>query len=244
MTARRLDEEVAARGLLPSRSRARDAILRGCVSVEGQIERRPGRRTSTGCRIAVRDPSAAYVSRGALKLLHGLDTFGLSPQGRAAVDIGASTGGFTQVLLERGARSVAAIEVGRDQLAAPLREDGRVRLHEGLNAREVTSEHLGAPYEALVADVSFISLAKALERVLDLAAPGAWLLVLFKPQFEVGRRSVPRTGVVGDGTAVDEALRTFQSWLEERGWCPIGVTPSPIDGADGNREFLVAATRR
>lgn len=243
MTHRRLDEEVAARGLAFSRSRARDAILRGCVSVDGRIERRPGRRTAIEAAIAVSDPAAAYVSRGALKLLHGLDAFGLSPEGRSAVDIGASTGGFTQVLLERGARCVTAIDVGHDQLDASLRSDVRIRSYEGLNARDVTQGHFCEPFEALVADVSFIPLAKAIERPLAFAATEAWLLVLLKPQFEVGREALPRTGVVNDQGAIDRALLRFEGWLEMQGWRPLGVTASPIEGADGNREFLVAGER-
>lgn len=243
MPSRRLDEEVAARGLLASRSRARDAIVRGCVSVDGRIERRPGRRIAAASRIAVDDPAAAYVSRGALKLIHGLDTFGLSADGRAAVDIGASTGGFTQVLLERGARSVTAIDVGHDQLAPALRRDDRVRNFQGLNARDVTPIHIREPFEALVADVSFISLATAIERPLTFAAADAWLLVLLKPQFEVGREALPRTGVVSDQEAIEKALQRFEDWLIRQGWQSLGITPSPIDGADGNREFLVAGRR-
>src|SRR5437868_852861 len=196
MSRLRLDEALVQRGLYATRSRARDAVVRGKVLVAGKAIARPGHAVGPDTPIEVDDEARPYVSRGALKLIHGLDHFDWSPEGCAALDIGASTGGFTQVLLERGARHVTAIDVGHGQLAQILRDDPRVILIEGLNARDLTQEHLKEPPQFVTADVSFISLKLALAKALDLAAPGARLLALIKPHFEAGKEGPTKSGVV------------------------------------------------
>jgi 23S rRNA (cytidine1920-2'-O)/16S rRNA (cytidine1409-2'-O)-methyltransferase len=241
----RLDEALVAAGLAPSRSRARDMVLRGTVTVDGTPEMRPGRKVAPKERLAASDPAARYVSRAALKLIAGLDAFGFDPAGLTVLDLGASAGGFTQVLIERGAARVIALDVGHRQLAPALAADPRVTAIEGLNVRELTAEHLrGARPEALVCDVSFISLTLALPPALALAAPGAWGVFLVKPQFEVGRDLVGSGGVVRDPAAAQAAAEGIAAWLEaDQGWEVAGLLPSPIAGGDGNREFLLGARR-
>jgi 23S rRNA (cytidine1920-2'-O)/16S rRNA (cytidine1409-2'-O)-methyltransferase len=183
-----------------------------------------------------------YVSRGGIKLAGALDYFALSPEGLVCLDIGASTGGFTQVLLERGAKHVTAIDVGHGQLNPVIANDPRVTSLEGVNARELSAAQIAEPPQAIVADVSFISLKLALPNALVLAAPGAWLVALFKPQFEVGRENVGKGGIVRDVVARDAALSDFVPWLSmDQKWHVIGSMRSPIEGGDGNVEFLVAA---
>jgi 23S rRNA (cytidine1920-2'-O)/16S rRNA (cytidine1409-2'-O)-methyltransferase len=241
----RLDEALVAAGLAPSRSRARDMVLRGTVTVDGAPESRPGRRIVAGERLAACDRAARYVSRAALKLVAGLDAFGFDPAGLTVLDLGASTGGFTQVLLERGAARVIALDVGHGQLDPALAADPRVIRIERVNARDLTVEHLrGARPDAIVSDVSFISLKLALPPALALAAPGAWGVFLVKPQFEVGRERVGKGGVVRDPAAARKAADDTAAWLEaDRGWRVAGLLPSPVAGGDGNREFLLGARR-
>ena len=241
----RLDELLVMRGEFATRSRARDAIERRAVLVDGEIALKPGQSVSARAAIAVDDPARGYVSRAALKLIAGLDHFRLDPRGRVALDIGASTGGFTQVLLERGAAHVSAIDVGHGQFAAALAADPRVSLIEGLNARDLDRHHLqGRPPDFIVCDVSFISLRLALPPALDLAAPGASAIVLVKPQFEAGRAAIGKGGLLREpemGARIAEELR---AWLDALpGWQALGVCPSPIEGGDGNREFLLAGTK-
>jgi 23S rRNA (cytidine1920-2'-O)/16S rRNA (cytidine1409-2'-O)-methyltransferase len=194
--------------------------------------------------IGIADEAQHHVSRAARKLAHGLDHFGVSPRELAALDIGASTGGFTQVLLERGARHVTAIDVGHGQMAPALADDPRVTLLEGLNARDLTLEHLPEPPGIVTADVSFISLKLALPPALALAAPGARLVALVKPQFEAGRDHLSKDGVVRDAAVQDAVCRDIATWLETAmAWRVIGTTASPVAGASGNREFLVAARK-
>jgi len=241
----RLDELLVTRGFFASRSRARDAVARGAVSVAGQPAKKPGQMVAASADIAVDDPAQAYVSRAALKLIAGLDHFGFDPKGRTALDIGASTGGFTQVLLERGAAHVAAIDVGHGQMDERLRSDPRVTCLEGLNARNLTSADLGdrSP-DLLVSDVSFISLKLALPKALELAAPGARGVFLVKPQFEAGRDAIGKGGLlrnVEDGPRMAEELR---AWLDGfPGWHALGVCPSPLEGGDGNREYLLGGVK-
>lgn len=241
----RLDELLVVRGLFASRSRARDAIERGTITVSGKVETKPGRVVEQGADIAVDDPARGYVSRSALKLVAALDHFSFDPSGCYALDVGASTGGFTQVLLERGAASVTAIDVGRDQLHESLRADPRVWAIEGLNARDLTIEHLdGRAPQIVVADVSFISLKLALPPALTLAAPGAATALLVKPQFEAGREAIGKGGLLRDPGLGEKIAQEMSSWLEtQHGWRSLGIAPSPIAGGDGNREFLLGGRK-
>ncbi len=239
----RLDEALVQRGLAPSRSRARDMVLRATVKIDGKVESRPSRRVSAGQEIAVSDPAARYVSRSALKLIAGLDAFGFDPTGLTVLDLGASTGGFTQVLLERGAAHVVAVDVGHDEMDATLFADPRVTLHENLNARELERAHLGGQtIGAVVADLSFISLKLALPPALGLAEPGAWGVFLVKPQFEVGPKLIGKGGVVRNPAVAQKSAEDIATWLEtEQRWRLVGLLTSPIAGGSGNREFLLGA---
>ena len=193
----RLDELLVSRGFFASRSRARDAVARGAVTVDGQPAKKPGQSVAGDVAIKVDDPAQAYVSRAALKLIAGLDHFGFDPAERQALDIGASTGGFTQVLLERGATHVVAIDVGHGQMDEKLRADPRVTCVEGLNARNLARDDLGGSLpDFLVSDVSFISLRLALPNALGLAASGAKGVFLVKPQFEAGREAIGKGGLL------------------------------------------------
>jgi 23S rRNA (cytidine1920-2'-O)/16S rRNA (cytidine1409-2'-O)-methyltransferase len=241
----RLDELLVTRGLYATRSRARDAIERGAVTVDGTVIAKPGHAIPVSSDIGIDDPAAGYVSRAALKLIAGLGHFGFDPKDSEALDIGASTGGFTQVLLERGAAHVTAIDVGHGQLDKSLRNDPHVTAIEGLNARDLTVEHLGGkPPDFLVSDVSFISLTLALPPALALAASGARGIFLVKPQFEAGREAIGKGGILkdpADGPRIAEKLRL---WLDAvPGWRAHGVCPSPVAGSDGNREFLLAGIK-
>ncbi len=244
-TRLRLDDVLVSRGLYDSRSRARDAIERGTVTVDGRRILKPGQAVSAEASVEVDDPARRYVSRAALKLIAGLDHFSLNAAGCRALDIGASTGGFTQVLLERGAAHVTAIDVGHGQMYARLRADPRVTVIEGLNARDLTADYIpgGAP-DFLVCDVSFISLTLALPPALELASRGAGGVFLVKPQFEAGREAIDKGGLLrnpADGLRTAEARR---DWLDSfPGWRAIGLVPSPIVGGDGNHEFLLAGVK-
>ncbi|MEP9397077.1 TlyA family RNA methyltransferase [Mesorhizobium sp. KR2-14] len=244
-TRRRLDEALVSRGFFASRSRARDAVERGTVSVDGVVATKAGQAVSDAAAITVADPAQAYVSRAALKLIAGLEHFGIDPRGCNALDIGASTGGFTQVLLERGAAHVTAIDVGHGQMHESLKADPRVSCVEGLNARDLTADAMeGRPLDLIVSDVSFISLKLALPPALALARPGAHGIFLVKPQFEAGREAIGKGGILknpADGPVVAEALA---DWLgSQAGWKALGLCPSPIEGGDGNREFLLAGVK-
>ncbi|MFC6488118.1 TlyA family RNA methyltransferase [Nitratireductor sp. GCM10026969] len=242
----RLDQLLVERGLFESRARARDAVLRGTVRVAGAVAEKPGQAVAGNAEITVEDPGRAYVSRAALKLIHGLDTFSLDPRDADALDIGASTGGFTQVLLERGVAHVTAIDVGTGQMDAQLEADPRVTAIEGLNARHLTLDALGGRRpDFLVSDVSFISLKLALPPALDLAAPGARGLFLVKPQFEAGREAIGKGGLLRAKGRGEEIARDIAAWLEKsEGWHTLGFVPSPIEGGDGNREFLLAGRKQ
>ncbi len=240
----RLDTALVARSLAPSRARARDAIKRGAVTVDGETEMRPGRLVSADALLAIDDPAGGYVSRAALKLIAALDQSGFDPKGLTALDLGASTGGFTQVLVERGAAHVVAIDVGQGQFAPALASDPRVTLLEGLNARDLTRAHLGGRrIAAIVADLSFISLKLALPPALALAEHGAWGVFLVKPQFEVGREALGKGGIVRDAGTAEAAVQDIAAWLEDRDWRVVGKISSPIAGGSGNREFLIGARR-
>lgn len=238
----RLDELLVARGEFPSRSRARDAISRGAVTIAGKVVTKAGQQVAGDASIEVDDPARAYVSRAALKLVAALDHFGFDPRGALALDIGASTGGFTQVLLERGARHVIALDVGHGQLDPSLLGDTRITLLEGLNARDLSQADLGrVDPDMLVCDVSFISLKLALPPALGLAASGARGVFLVKPQFEAGREAIGKGGLLRDPALGERIAEDMSAWLDTfPGWRSLGYRPSPIEGGDGNREFLLA----
>ena len=239
----RIDMALVERGLAPSRARARDAILRGHVTVDGSRVDRPALTVSPASRIAVDDPAGGYVSRSALKLAAALDHFGYDPAGRVALDIGASTGGFTQVLIERGAAKVFAIDVGHGQFDRTLADDPRVTVREGLNARDLKAADIGTAIDFIVADVSFISLKLALPPGLALAALRAWAIFLIKPQFEVGPKHIGKGGIVRDPAVARAAADDIAAWLGAAGWTVDGIIDSPIAGGDGNREFLIGVRR-
>ena len=237
-TRQRLDEALVARGLYPSRSRARDAVLRGTVKVDGERAAKPSQTVGPNTVLTIEDEAQGYVSRAALKLKHGLVQFGIVARGKNALDIGASTGGFTQVLLEEGAAHVTAIDVGHGQMKIA---DPRVTLIEGLNARDLSTEHLDRPIHLIVCDVSFISLKLALPAALELAEEGALLVALIKPQFEAGRDAIGKGGLVTDPEVHERVCAEITDFLRSQGWRVLGVTASPGEGGDGNREFLVSA---
>ncbi len=241
----RADMLLVRRGLAASRDRARNMITGGLVSIDGAVMTRPARRLAPDVTITVSAPDMAWVSRAALKLLGGLDAFPqLDPSGLHCVDIGASTGGFTEVLLSRRAAHVVAVDVGHGQMHPRVADDARVDSREGVNARSLTADDFITPPELIVCDASFISLTKVLPAVMQVAAPGAGLLALIKPQFEVGRAAIGKGGVVRDARAVRDAVAMVENWLAaDMGWQLLGTAPSPIDGQDGNREFLLAGRK-
>jgi 23S rRNA (cytidine1920-2'-O)/16S rRNA (cytidine1409-2'-O)-methyltransferase len=239
---RRLDLALVERGLVATRARAQGAIRAGHVLVAGKVVTKPADPISEDDEIELLALEHPYVSRGALKLVHALDFFALDPAGCVCLDLGASTGGFTEVLLERGASSVVAIDVGHGQLAREIAEDERVRSVEGLNARDIARELVPESISFLVADLSFISLRKALPPALSLAERGAVLVALIKPQFEAGRENVGKGGIVRDSALHERICGDISVWLaDEMGWRVLGLTESPIEGGDGNTEFLIAA---
>jgi 23S rRNA (cytidine1920-2'-O)/16S rRNA (cytidine1409-2'-O)-methyltransferase len=235
--SRRLDVELVRRGLMESRTQARAAIEAGKVAVDGTIAAKPGQIVTAVSQILA-ETAHPWVSRGGVKLAHALDVFGIDPAGRACIDIGASTGGFTDVLLSRGARRVVAVDVGTGQLHGRIRNDPRVAVLESVDARGLTAETVGEPASLIVCDASFIGLSKLLARPLSLAAPKAQLIGLFKPQFEVGPAYVGRGGIVSDEAAINRAVQAFEIWLSDQGWPVSSWTPSPIPGGDGNLERL------
>lgn len=239
---RRADQLLVARGLMPSRARAQAEILAGHVKADGAVVRKPSDAISEGADIAV-EGANPYVSRGALKLIAALDAFSIDVSGAHVLDLGASTGGFTQVALERGARHVTAVDVGHGQLHPSLARDPRVIAIEGLNARDLTAAHLREPPGAIVADVSFISLTLALPPALALAAPRAHLIALIKPQFEAGRANLGKGGVVKDPQVHNDVCERIRTFLENAGWRVLGLIDSPLLGGDGNKEFLIGARR-
>lgn len=241
----RLDMTLVERGLVASRARARDVIRRGLVLINGAVTDKPATLVDAGAQLSVLDGAGTeYVSRSALKLKAALDHFGFDPAGATALDIGASTGGFTQLLLERTAARVYAVDVGRGQLDHRLRDDPRVVSLEACDARTLDSRVVPHAVDAIVADVSFISLEKVLPAALALAGPRAWLIALAKPQFQVGPERVGKGGIVRDEGAREEAVSRVAAWLgSQPHWSVIGILPSPIDGGSGNREALIGARR-
>ncbi len=240
----RLDLALEARGLLPSRARARDAILRGTVSVNGAPARKPNQQVSDEDTLTLNDPTAGYVSRAALKLSSGLDAGGIAVQGKICLDLGASTGGFTQVLLERGAAKIFAVDVGHGQFAESLQGDERVVLMEGVNARDLNANRITNEIELLVCDISFVSVTKVLAAPLGLCKPGADAVILFKPQFEVGRDHIGKGGIVTNEDAIAAALKAVTGFLSEQDFALKQAVPSPIAGGDGNKETVLVCRRQ
>jgi 23S rRNA (cytidine1920-2'-O)/16S rRNA (cytidine1409-2'-O)-methyltransferase len=238
----RADTYLVAHGYAHTRAEAQAAILAGGVFANDQKIAKPAQPIAEGSSIRYRR-AHDYVSRGALKLAAALDHFSLSPEGRVCLDIGASTGGFTQMLLERGASRVYAIDVGHGQLHPRLKGDPRIVSREGVNARDLQATHVSGAPTAIVADVSFIGVKLVLAPALRLAAADAWAVVLVKPQFEVGRIAVGKGGIVRDAEAREVALADIVAWMESQSWPVLGKMESPVKGGDGNIEFLLAAKR-
>ncbi|MDB5691326.1 MAG: TlyA family methyltransferase [Alphaproteobacteria bacterium] len=239
----RADQLLVDRGLAESRAKAQALILAGLVfSGERRIEK-AGQGLAGDAALEVRGREHPFVSRGGVKLAHALDHFGWDVAGAVALDIGSSTGGFTDVLLQRGAAKVFAVDVGTNQLAWKLRQDPRVIVHEQTNARYLTDAIVTEPVDILVCDASFISLAKVLDKALDFARPGGRLVALIKPQFEAGRSEIGKGGVVRDPTVHARVCEAAAAWIASRGWTVEGVVQSPITGPEGNVEFLLAARK-
>ena len=239
----RADQRLVELGLSDTRARAQALILSGNVFLGTARIAKAGQQVAADADLTLHGRDHPWVSRGGVKLAHALDHFGWSAEGTVAIDVGASTGGFTDVLLTRGATRVYAVDSGTNQLAWTLREDPRVVVLEQLSARLLTPEHVPEPVDLIVCDASFIGLAKVLERPLTFAAPVARLVALIKPQFEAGREAVGKGGVVRDPAVHDAVCRSVAAWLAAQGWAVEGIVTSPITGPAGNIEFLIAAHR-
>lgn len=240
----RVDQLLVDRGLAGSRARAQALVMAGQVYAGTRRLDKPGQVITLDTALTVKGQDHPWVSRGGLKLAEALRVFPLDPAGCTALDLGASTGGFTDVLLAHGVDRVYAVDVGHGQLAWKLRQDARVVVRERCNARYLTAEDVAAPLDAIVCDASFIGLETLLPAALALAAPKAWLVALIKPQFEAGRAHVERGGVVRDPAQHAAVCTRIRIWLENQmGWRVLGVEPSPIKGPEGNTEFLIAADR-
>jgi 23S rRNA (cytidine1920-2'-O)/16S rRNA (cytidine1409-2'-O)-methyltransferase len=240
----RLDQLVVAQGLAASRAKAQALILAGEVFTGETRLDKPGTLVAVETALRLKTTGPSYVSRGAHKLIAGLDAFAIAPAGRLCLDIGASTGGFTEVLLERGAARVVAVDVGHGQLDWRLRTDPRVLVLERTNARHLTAEALPGAPALVVCDASFIGLRTVLPAALGLAAPAAELIALIKPQFEAGPEAVGKGGVVRDAAVHEAVCASVRDWLEATlGWTVLGIVPSPILGPKGNREFLIGARK-
>jgi 23S rRNA (cytidine1920-2'-O)/16S rRNA (cytidine1409-2'-O)-methyltransferase len=240
----RADQLLVDRGLAESRSKAQALIMAGKVfAAERRIDK-PGSVVPDDSPLEVRGQDHPWVSRGGLKLEHALRHFALSPAGRVCLDVGASTGGFSDVLLTHGAAKVHAVDVGHGQLAWKLRSDPRVVVHEKTNARFLTAAEIADPIEVLVCDASFIGLATVLPAPLALCVPGAWAVALIKPQFEAGPQAVGRKGVVRDPAVHQDVCDRVRAWWGALpGWSVLGIAESPITGPEGNKEFLIGAVR-
>ena len=239
----RADLALVAQGLAESRTRAQALILAGIVFAGDRRVTKAGDLVAEDAVLTVKGRDHPWVSRGGVKLDHGLMHFGFDVAGAVALDVGSSTGGFTDVLLTRGARRVYEIDVGTNQLAWKLRSDDRVIVHEQTNARELTIAIVPEPVDIVVCDASFIALSKVLDKALDLAKPGARRVALVKPQFEAGRDEVGKGGVVRDPAVHQRVCDAAAVWIASRGWQVAGVEKSPITGPEGNVEFLLGATK-
>lgn len=243
MPKQRADQMLVDRGLVESRARGQALILAGLVfSGERRIDK-AGQQLADDAQLDVRGRDHPWVSRGGVKLAHALDHFGWDVTGAVAIDVGSSTGGFTDVLLTRGAARVYAVDSGTNQLAWKLRQDERVVVHEKTSARILTKSHIPEEVDLVVCDASFIGLTKVLGTPLNFTNPGARLVALIKPQFEAGRDEVGKGGVVRDPTVHERVIQQVVVWIQSLGWHVWGVVPSPITGPEGNVEFLLAATR-
>ena len=243
MSKARADQLLVARGLAESRAKAQALILAGAVFSGERRVAKAGDMLAGDAPLEVRGRDHPWVSRGGVKLAHGLAHFSFDPAGMVAMDVGSSTGGFTDVLLHGGAAKVYAVDVGTNQLAWRLRSDPRVVVLEQLNARHLTAEHVPEPVGAIVCDASFIGMAKVLDVPLGFAAPGAFLVALVKPQFEAGPGEVGKGGVVRDPAVHARVCDAAAAWVAGKGWTVLGITPSPITGPEGNIEFLLGALR-
>jgi 23S rRNA (cytidine1920-2'-O)/16S rRNA (cytidine1409-2'-O)-methyltransferase len=243
MKRARADQLLVDRGLAESRTRAQALILAGLVfSGESRVTK-AGQPIAPDAALEVRGRDHPWVSRGGVKLAHALEHFGWDVTGAVAMDVGASTGGFTDVLLTRGAARVYAVDSGTNQLAWKLRDDPRVIVHERTNARHLTAVEVPEPIDLIVCDASFIGLSKVLATPLGFAAAQARLVALIKPQFEAGREEVGKGGVVRDPAVHARVCAEVAAWVASSGWTVNGIVPSPITGPEGNVEFLIAATR-
>jgi 23S rRNA (cytidine1920-2'-O)/16S rRNA (cytidine1409-2'-O)-methyltransferase len=246
MPRMRLDQLLVARGLAASRERARARILAGDVEVDGRLVDKAGTLVDDDAGVTLREPDHPWASRGGLKLAHALEAFQIDARGASALDIGASTGGFTDVLLHAGAAHVVALDVGRGQIAWRLRSDPRVTVIEGVNARDLRPDHLPEDwrrFDLVTIDVSFISLRHVLPAVPDLLAPGGRVIALVKPQFEAGRAEVGKGGIVRDPAVHERVVAEVAEQALRIGLERVAMTPSPIAGASGNREFFLLLAR-
>ncbi|HEY6816124.1 MAG TPA: TlyA family RNA methyltransferase [Croceibacterium sp.] len=240
---RRIDHLLVERGLAESRARAQALVMAGLVFAgEARVDK-PGQQVRDDLALEVRGRDHPWVGRGGVKLAHAIAHFGLDPKGAVAMDIGSSTGGFTEVLLANGAAHVFAVDVGTNQLAWKLRQDSRVTVLEQTNARALTPAQIDRACDWVVCDASFIGLGKVLEMPLILAEPRCTLVALIKPQFEVGRDEVGKGGIVRDPALHARVCDEVREWLEGDGWRVMGIVESPITGTEGNVEFLIAAQR-
>ena len=240
----RIDQLLVERGLAESRTRAQALVMAGHVMLGDKKADKPGLQVAEDAEISVKGQDHPWVSRGGIKLAHALEQFGIDVTGMVAIDVGSSTGGFTDVLLSKGAAKVYAVDSGTNQLAWKLRQDPRVVVHEQTSARILTAEHIPEPADLIVCDASFISLAKVLERPMSFAKPGAQMIALIKPQFEAGRGEVGKGGVIRDAAVHARVCDEVSGWLEDSGWAVKGLTESPITGPEGNKEFLLGASYR
>lgn len=239
----RIDQILVDRGLAESRAKAQAYIMAGLVTASDQKVDKPGQKYLNDITVDLKGKDHPWVSRGGIKLNHALDHFDIAVTGTIAIDVGSSTGGFTDVLLSRGATKVYAVDSGTNQLAWKLRQDERVVVHEQTSARILTADHIPEPVDLIVCDASFISLTKVLERPMTFAKPGAQLVALIKPQFEAERADVGKGGVVRDAAVHNQVCEKIRDWLTGKSWTVSGISQSPITGPKGNVEFLIHAHR-
>jgi 23S rRNA (cytidine1920-2'-O)/16S rRNA (cytidine1409-2'-O)-methyltransferase len=244
MSKIRIDQLLVERGLAESRTRAQALVMAGHVVLADRKIDKAGQMVPEDAEIMVKGQDHPWVSRGGIKLAHAFEHFGIDVAGAVAIDVGSSTGGFTDVLLSGGAAKVYAVDSGTNQLAWKLRQDARVIVHEQTSARILTDAHIPEPVDLIVCDASFISLAKVLERPMSFAKAGAQLIALIKPQFEAGRSEVGKGGVVRDASVHARVRQQVADWLEGSGWSVKGQTESPITGPKGNVEFLIWAEKQ